>query len=410
MKNLIKIVLIGMLLLSLVACSKQEEANNQVESNTIEESYKQEVISIIRHPRAVDFNAEYPEYYKSKMDQLPDYNDFGYDIRSTDLTSVDLTKEYDKLINASFDNKTIWPKILPVGFNPSEVLELYKNPGLKVRSLHERGITGKGVGIAILDQTLLVDHSEFKDQLKYYNEHRVNEDEPASLHGAAVASIAVGKSVGVAPDADLYYIADNWNNEGESNGVVAEDINEILDLNKTLPNKNRIRVISISWGLDASISSGHEKIEEAYARAKKEGVLVITTSIGTRENVEFFGLNKIPLSDPDDYNTYTDNVYSGNQSKYKISVPMSFRTVAYPTGENDYAVYSQGGLSWATPYVAGLYALACQVYPDITYDQFWKLAFETSRSSYGVYNGKGYVADYIVDPVAIVDSLKKLSK
>jgi len=325
------------------------------------------------------------------------------------LTSIDLTADYDKLLNASFDSKTIWPSILPAGFDPSEIMNLYKNPGLNVRSLQDRGITGKGVGIAIIDTTLLVDHTEYKDQLKYYNEHRINEDEPASLHGAAVASIAVGKSVGVAPGADLYYVADNWNNDDHTNGFAAEDINEILDLNETLPNKNRIRVISISWGYDDTIKEGHEKIEQAFIRAKNEGVLVLSPSIDSRENLGFFGLEKIPLSDPDDYNNYTDNVFGGNMTKYNISVPMSFRTMASPTGENDYAVYSQGGISWATPYLAGLYVLACQVYPDITYDQFWKLAYDTSRNSKGVYNGKGYMANYIVNPVAIIDELEKMS-
>jgi len=416
MKKLRKIVCIGMLFLILASCSKkgesptQEVSSNQIEPFTQDNPHTQEVISIIRHPRAVDFNAEFPEYYVPKRDQLPDINEFGYDLRSTDLTSLDLSKEYDKLINASYDSKTIWPKLLPTNFDPKKILELYKNPGLNVRSLHEKGITGQGVGIGIIDFTLLVDHIEYKDQLKYYNEHRVAEDEPASLHGGAVASIAVGKSIGVAPESNLYYIADNHENDEYANGIVAGDIIELLDLNKTLPYKNRIRVISISWGFDASIKEGHDIIEAAFARAKKEGVFVISTSISDRENKEFFGLNKIPLSDPDDYNTYTENVFSNDNKKYKISVPMSFRTVAYPTGDDEYAVFGQGGLSWATPYVAGLYALACQVYPEVTIDQFWEVAYGTSRSSYGIYNGESYVANYIVNPVAMIEKIRSMSK
>jgi hypothetical protein len=135
-------------------------------------------------------------------------------------------------------------------------------------------------------------------------------------------------------------------------------------------------------------------------------VLVITTSIFYREELAFFGLGKIPLSDPDNYNSYTINKYSNDNIRYKISAPMDFRCVASPTGTEDYVVYSNGGLSWSTPYIAGLYALACQVKPDITYEEFWKLASETSRSSIGTNEGKKYEAKYIVDPVAIIDKLR----
>lgn len=34
-------------------------------------------------------------------------------------------------------------------------------------------------------------------------------------------------------------------------------------------------------------------------------------------------------------------------------------------------------MSWATPYFAGCYALACQVYPQITPNQFFELAIKT---------------------------------
>jgi hypothetical protein len=50
---------------------------------------------------------------------------------------------------------------------------------------------------------------------------------------------------------------------------------------------------------------------------------------------------------------------------------------ASPTGNDDYVFYSEGGWSWAVPYVAGLYALACQVKPDITPAVFWAKALET---------------------------------
>ncbi len=54
---------------------------------------------------------------------------------------------------------------------------------------------------------LLVDHQEYRDRIRLYEEINIDKGTPAQMHGAAVASIAVGKTVGVAPEADLYYIA-----------------------------------------------------------------------------------------------------------------------------------------------------------------------------------------------------------
>ena len=48
------------------------------------------------------------------------------------------------------------------------LLEACKDPGLVVRSLQARGITGRGVNVAILDQPLLTDHPEFADRIAAY--------------------------------------------------------------------------------------------------------------------------------------------------------------------------------------------------------------------------------------------------
>lgn len=44
---------------------------------------------------------------------------------------------------------------------------------------------------------------------------------------------------------------------------------------------------------------------------------------------------------------------------------------------NDYEYLPDGGWSSAVPYIAGLYALTCQVKPDITPKEFWNAAYET---------------------------------
>ena len=62
--------------------------------------------------------------------------------RGKDLSSMDL-RACDLLRN-TFDTFTPWPSrdMLPKGFDAGRVLEWGKRPGLGVRELHRRGVTG----------------------------------------------------------------------------------------------------------------------------------------------------------------------------------------------------------------------------------------------------------------------------
>ena len=56
---------------------------------------------------------------------------------------------------------------------------------------------------------------------------------------------------------------------------------------------------------------------------------------------------------------------------------MANRTFASYTGINEYIYVSLGSVSWTAPWLAGCYALCCQVKPDLTPELFMKTAFET---------------------------------
>ena len=86
---------------------------------------------------------------------------------------------------------------------------------------------------------------------------------------------------------------------------------------------------------------------------------------------------------------------------------MDFRATAFPTGTEDYVNYVNGGLSWATPYLAGVYALAKQVKPDITPEEFYTLAMETSSDiPYTDGFGKEYTLYNLIDPPALIAALQ----
>jgi hypothetical protein len=216
------------------------------------------------------------------------------------------------------------------------------------------------------------------------------------MHGPAVASIAVGKTVGVAPGADLYYVAET-HGVFKTNGFdwdfsyLARSIDRILEVNEKLPTPNRIRVISISVGWSPQ-QKGYDEVTASVERAKNAGLFVVSSSLSEtyERKFNFQGLGREPLADPDRHESYRpaawwlDQFYSGagsaGASREMLLVPMDSRCTASPTSPTDYVFYREGGWSWSIPYITGLYALACQARPDITPEVFWAKAIETGDS------------------------------
>ncbi len=340
---------------------------------------------------------------------------FGYDVRGLDISKEDLSwlEDFNEL---GFDTNTKWPEKVPAGFDPEQILELGKNPGLGIRDLHEQGITGKGVSIAIIDQALLLEHEEYKDNIVLYE--RIHDvDEWASMHGPAVASIAVGKNVGVAPEAKLYFIAETFGHFQDDGyefdaSLIADGIMRVLEINKILPEGEKIRVISISRGYNIN-DTGYQEITAAIEAAAKENVFVITTSTGEYYDFDLFGMSRDFLKDPEDFNSYTPaawvkDYFYENPSAFQdmILFPMGSRAYAGFTGTEEYSIETPGGLSWSVPWCAGFYALCCQVKPDLTPQEFIQALKETGVTTELKREGKTYPFGKIVNPAEVIKALQ----
>jgi hypothetical protein len=385
-------------------------------------------LGIAHRPAPADFR-------RGKIPALPTYRSrstlpFQVDLRGYDLSGLDLHGQEKDLLFADFDDRTKWPasiERLP-SFDPGKIMAIGKNPGLQVRRLHQQGIIGKGVGVAIIDQSLLVDHAEYKDRVRLYEEIHCL-DEPAQMHGPAVASIAVGKSVGVAPQADLYYIAETHGNLEDGGFArdftyVAQSIDRLLEINRSLPGKRKIRVISISVGWTPQ-RKGYHEVVQAVERAEQQGIFVVSSSLSqTYEGLPSFfnGLGRDPRRDPDALASYEAGLFwakrffSGDAAyPYRLQrlppqgmllVPMDSRCTASPTGTRDYVFYRSGGWSWSIPYLAGMYALACQVCPDVTAEKFLTTAMATGDKLERVQDGKRYVLGKVINPVKLIAALR----
>lgn len=371
-------------------------------------------IGIARHPAPSKFP-------RGIMKELPHYNsassaNFQVDLRGYDLSALNLADKLGDLEFADFDSMTKWPAELPGGFVPDEIMEAGKNPGLSIRSLHEKGINGKNIGVAIIDQCLLTDHAEYKERLKFYEEIH-NIDESAPMHGVAVASLAVGKTIGVAPMADLYYIAETHASYNRVRPIfdftwLAKAIDRIVEINRELPADKKIRVISISVGWSRP-EKGYDAVTRALDNAKKEGIFIVSSNLQETYGFYFQGLGRDPKRNPDEPGSYSPGLFwEGNFYKRPavlsaptLLVPMDSRTVASQSGVEEYTFYRSGGWSWSIPYIAGLYALACQVKPDITPDEFWQTALETGDSIRVTHDGKEYDMKSIANPVKLIETL-----
>ncbi|MHC4396739.1 MAG: S8 family serine peptidase [Planctomycetota bacterium] len=383
----------------------------------------------------IDRKPEPASWNKGKVKSLAKYNPdasnpFQVDLRTCDLSSLDLRNSLDNLQYADFDDRTVWPcsDHIPKHFDWKHIMELGKNPGLGVRELHKQGITGSGIGIAIIDNPLLVEHQEYANQLQLYEEINIKEMKKAEnghgmdahMHGTAVVSIAVGKTLGVAPKANVYYVATwpyDWDEKGV--GIIsslkyrAQAIFRILEINEQLPKDKKICVISMSIGWSPS-TEGYREISKAAQKAKDAGMLVICSSTDRFYGFKFHGLGRPPLANPDIFESYEPGLfwaksfYTGVRkigSKHLL-VPMDSRTAASPTGSDEYVFYRSGGWSWSIPYIAGVYALAAQVEPAITPERFWMLAMKTGRTIELENDGKKILFGQILDPVKLIDAFR----
>ena len=353
------------------------------------------------------------------------------DLRHADLSRADLKGRSRELLDAFFDSRTLWPGDLPPGFDPAGILEANRDPGLGLRALHERGITGTGVAAAIIDTPLLLDHEEYADRLVFYDE--INAWGEANFHGTLVASILAGRTCGVAPGATVFYLGcHNYRVHKERMvpdvRAYAAALEEILELNRRLPSERRIRVVSISAGWGPAVP-GFRTMNRTVRRATAAGIFVVSANMfgAPGGGFWFWGLDRPATDDPNDPAVYRAlpwrdwigevAVEESFPALYKrrlgrsrppefLLVPEGPKTVAHPHGRAEYGFYRRGGWSSVCPYIAGLYALACQVKPEITPGEFWRASLATGKWSPAPKDAESF-SGRIVDPVRLVESLKR---
>lgn len=272
----------------------------------------------------------------------------------------------------------------------------------KLKSIHDQGITGKGVTIAVLDGAVNPNIPELKGANIQDRTPCVMTSAPENAaHGTTVAQILVSPEFGVAPGATLYtYTIPLYGDSPGSNctisGWTGEAVNDTpLLIEQAINDGADIITISSSFGDTESID-----LRWAMARALAEGVIVVaamgneTTENPTDTLALWRGICGIGATTR--YNSLTEYTNWGNGLLTTALGTVVTRDVS--TGR----VEEAEGTSFATPIIAGFLALGWEHFDeDVSADQMLQALAATGRSGNQWNKLTGYGP---ADPIAFLRS------
>ena len=261
-----------------------------------------------------------------------------------------------------------------------------------LNTVHQKGITGKGVTIAVIDGPVDTSNPALKGTNITDKSRCTIQDSPEGIrHGTDMAIILVSPISGVAPDATLY------NYQASSDGTISEgscDSNgDRLDTTAALINQaveDGAQIISISL----SVPDFSDELKWAVTNAITKGVIIVaaagneghqddTTQLGRYSGV--VGVSAINSDGTfASYSNWADGMvtaaFGGPYNTYDVN-----------TGEPA----TVHGTSISTPLVAGMLALARQKWPDATANQILQLLVHTGLNpnhDWNKYTGYGAAA------------------
>ena len=261
-----------------------------------------------------------------------------------------------------------------------------------LNTVHQKGITGKGVTIAVIDGPVDTSNPALKGANITDKSRCTIQDSPEGVrHGTDMAIILVSPISGVAPDATLYTYQSSTstttsNGSCDSNGdrlnTIAALINQAVE--------DGAQFISVSQ----SVNESSNELKWAITNAITKGVIIVAaagnealpddiTTLGRYSGV--VGVSAINSDGTfASYSSWGDGVvtaaFGGPYTTYDVN-----------TGEP----VTVQGTSISTPLVAGMLALARQKWPDATANQILQLLVHTGLNpdhDWNKYTGYGAAA------------------
>lgn len=316
----------------------------------------------------------------------------------------DISSDLD-LMTLDFDTKTTWKNKdkLPAWFNPEKLLENCKNPGVGLKELHKQDINGQGINVAIVDCNLSK-HQEYIKKIKSVSKFGHVSKQKPGMHGASVTSILAGNNCGVAPNVDIHYAAVPEGRQEKPFIYRIQALNDIIERNKKNP-EHKIKIVSCSIGYtdkDIDKVDSVKEWTETIKKAEDEGIIIVHAK--NIFDMGFIGGGAFNNpDDPDDYNQWLylneQNPETIEATKSLIILPCDHRTTASHKSKDSYRHTGGGGISWAIPYLAGIFSLALQSNPNLTKEEIVQTIKDTATT-----NKKGLK---IINPTEMIKSIQE---
>ena len=301
------------------------------------------------------------------------FNNWGVcylDLRDYDFSNCSL----DAMTKLCFSSSTQWPTIdkLPNGFNPKEILKQSSTTNKNVINLHNIGINGEGISVAVLDSGFQgQNHVEFENAKLTKCTIDSEETIEYHFHMEDVLAKLCGKSLGIAPNVNvLYYECSTEDDDSES-------INKALkDILKRIDQGENIRIVNHSGpflGGDEPLKYEKENLELVEILRSKNCEVVFSDIFG--ENYFCCGTTFLNEKDNiDDYQpaSFLNEKYK-EQTKQLVNVVCSGRTIPEFCTNYGYKYEVVDCFSWTIPQICGYYALCLQINPNLTFKQFTEL-------------------------------------
>ena len=260
-----------------------------------------------------------------------------------------------------------------------------------LNTVHQKGITGKGVTIAVIDGPVDTSNPALKGANITDKSRCTIQDSPEGVrHGTDMAIILVSPISGVAPDATLYNYqaftgSTTSNGSCDSNGGRLNKVSALI--NQAV--EDGAQIISVSQ----SVNESTNELKWAITNAITRGVIIVAaagnealpddiTALGRYSGV--LGVSAINSDGTfASYSNWGDGVvtaaFGGPYTTYDVN-----------TGEP----VTVHGTSISTPLVAGMLALARQKWPDATTNQILQLLVHTGLNpnhDWNEYTGYGAI-------------------
>lgn len=359
-------------------------------------------------------------------------------LRNWDLSGLSETM----LPYLSFDSDTKFPEHIQEQAN--KLLENSKIIMQGIQKLQEEGITGKEVNIAIIDTPF--DSSQFGDNLSYHQMDGVAMEN----HGITVTSIISQ----IVPEAQIIFFGDDKTSKTRNDNIeelIKSVINderlnadvlsisspvkvdeELLSENCEVINSSNFNSceIGFGYGLRKRVN-GEEIIEPADCQSEGKNKQIIEKKIVNelkRMGIEVESINEINIEQiidklkalgihendqrlqlvrklsksPEEYNLQSirddKTITPGKSSKNDdlVIIPSAGITVKQNDGKFKYI--GTNSTSFSIPVITGLFAMARQVNPKITLEQFSEICKQTATVE------NGYK---VINPIAMIREVNK---